>query len=343
MNTETRFRVPRSLTTVHHSPDVVEFRRGVWNATSHIVRDEGGANQLSRVVRLLDGTRTTAEVALQSRVGREAVEGVIDHLLAQQLLEAAAGSYVDHLVDLLGSARLATASQRDVRVVGGALALRIAALLAETEPALTVVTNPSPSARLDELARDDAWLGDGLEQIRAVQPFASWAGSLVILADDLVDPHRSRALNRAALAHGFSTLHVALDGPFVLVGPLVVPGASACWECFETRLVMNLRDSAVYVGYKEALASGNVEGAADPVPVVASLAASLAVTDALSFVTTDEAVTIDQAWSVFLPTMEIANHEVLRVPGCAGCGASPERDEADLYFDLRALTAGGAP
>lgn len=127
----------------------------------------------------------------------------------------------------------------------------------------------------------------------------------------------------------------------MLVGPLVVPGASACWECFETRLVMNLRHSAVYVGYKKALAQGNVEGASDPVPVVASLAASLAVTDALSFVTTDEAVTIDQAWSVFLPTMEITNHEVLRVPGCAGCGACPERDEADLYFDLRALSARG--
>lgn len=341
VDADTRLRVPRSLATVYHSPDIVEFRHGVWNATSHVVRDESGSNELARVVRLLDGTRTTTEVALQSGVARDAVEGVIDHLLAQGLLQASADSYIDHLVDLLGGARSTTANQRDVRVVGGALALRIAALLAETEPPLNVETNPSPSARLDELARDDAWLADGLEQSRAMQPFAPWAQSLVILADDLVDPHRSRALNRAALAHGFPTLHVALDGPFVLVGPLVVPGASACWECFETRLVMNLRDSAVYVGYKKALARGNVDGALDPVPVVASLAASLAVTDALSFVATDEAVTINQTWSIFLPTMEITSHDVLRVPGCAGCGASPERDEADLYFDLRALSAKG--
>lgn len=338
---DTRFRIPRSLSSVHHSPDIVEFRRGVWNATSHVVRDQGGADQLSRVIRLLDGTRTTAEVALQCGVPREAVEGVVDHLLAQGLVETSAGSYLDHLVDLLGTRRAGTPTQRRIHVVGDSLAVRIAALLEETEPELTTSTNPHPTQELDRLATDDTWLGNGLEQTRALEPFASWAGSLVILADDVVDPHRSRALNRAALAHEFPTLHVALDGPFVLVGPLVVPDASACWECFETRLVMNLRDAAVYFGYKEALARGNVEGGADPVPVVASLAASLAVTDALSFVTTDEAVTINHAWSIFLPTMEIASHELLRVPGCAGCGAVPERDDADLYFDLRALTGGG--
>jgi hypothetical protein len=311
---------------------------GTRRRTSYATK--GGAGELARVVRLLDGTRTTAEVALQSGVAREAVEGVVDHLLAQGLLQASADSYIDHLVDLLGSARSGTASRRDVRVVGGALAMRIAALLAESEPALNVDTNPRVSARLDELARDDAWLADGLEQTRAMQPFAAWAQSLVILADDLVDPHRARAEPGGARPR---VPHAARRAGRPLRARR--PARRPRCEC----VLGVLRDAARHEHapqrglrrLQEGARPGQRRGASDPVPVVASLAASLAVTDALSFVTTDEAVTIDQAWSVFLPTMEITNHEVLRVPGCAGCGASPERDEADLYFDLRALSARG--
>jgi hypothetical protein len=35
--------------------------------------------------------------------------------------------------------------------------------------------------------------------------------------------------------------------------------------------------------------------------------------------------------------MEFAFSDVLRLPGCAGCGTLSERDESELYFDMRTL------
>lgn len=331
-----RFRIPPHLVVLRHSPDVVELRSGVWNTTSHVIRDEGASGHLGPIVGLLDGTRPVAEIAAATGASRETVEGVVDHLLAQGLVDEDPRPALTRVADLLGGPPPAIVPHAVV-TLGDGLSDRLAALLRESDGTIDVAADPTLATRVDELARDDSWLGDGLEESRALAPFARWADRLVVVAEELVDPLRSRVVNRATLAHHMPCLHVALDGPFVLVGPLVVPRRSACWECFEARVVMNLRDSAIYVRYKEALAQGQITGANASLAAVAGLGASLGAVELLSFLATGEASSIDHVWSIFLPTMEVALHEVLRMPGCPGCGAVAERDDSDLYFDLRAL------
>jgi hypothetical protein len=38
--------------------------------------------------------------------------------------------------------------------------------------------------------------------------------------------------------------------------------------------------------------------------------------------------------------MEFTFNEVLRLPGCPACGPAPERDDRELFFDVRALLNG---
>jgi len=334
-----RYSIPKSVTVVHHGPDVVEFRLGVWHARSHVMRDGARQGQLSRVVRLLDGTRTVSQIAIAASVPQEVVVAVLGQLRLEGLLQESGSQSLDELLGILYlSPPQATGNLAPVKVIGDGLADRVAALLRDTTPDLSVSVDSSAAERLAGLAADDSWLDDDLELMRVLEPFSSWAGCHVILAEEVIDPHRARGLNRAALEYGFQCLYVALDGPFVLVGPTVVPGRSACWECFESRVVMNLRDHATYVRYKDALADSRnrVDVGRSGLPVITSLAASIAAAECLSFLVTGGASTLNQMWSFFLPTMELAIHKVLRVPGCPACG-SVERQESHLSFDLRTL------
>src|SRR2546423_266646 len=72
-------------------------------------------------------------------------------------------------------------------------------------------------------------------------------------AESTIDPTLATAVNRLCLELEIPWLYAAIDGPFLFVGPLTVPRGSACWECFERRVTMNLRERESYLRYKRAL------------------------------------------------------------------------------------------
>ena len=74
----------------------------------------------------------------------------------------------------------------------------------------------------------------------------------------VIQPLQLRLLNQISLALGIPWMHAAIDGPFLLIGPCFVPHRTSCYACFETRVTMNLRESASYQQYKSALAAGRV-------------------------------------------------------------------------------------
>nr|WP_225956101.1 TOMM precursor leader peptide-binding protein [Amycolatopsis lexingtonensis] len=160
---------------------------------------------------------------------------------------------------------------------------------------------------------------------------------MVVHATEAVHPLRLAVLNRLALALGTPWLQSAVDGPLLLVGPTFVPDSSACFTCFETRVVMNLREAASYQRYKQALAKAQeVTGtAAEGLGVLTSLVASHTALEAVNFAVTGSTSTVGKVLGIYLPSMEVAYSEVLRLPGCPSCGAVPERDGTELYFDVR--------
>jgi thiazole/oxazole-forming peptide maturase SagC family component len=208
---------------------------------------------------------------------------------------------------------------------------------------VTVDGTADPAQVASLTGRDTAWLTDSLRFHETVERFRDWSGAVVVAVSRTVDPLAMRALNRICLELEVPWLHATVDGPFVFVGPIVLPGRTACYECLETRVMMNLRSSESYVRYKSALANREIRFGRIPLePVLRSLLVSHTVLELVNFVLTGTARTVGKVLAVYLPTMEFSYNAVLRLPGCTACGAVLERDEEQLYFDIRGLFEGTA-
>jgi bacteriocin biosynthesis cyclodehydratase domain-containing protein len=338
-------RVRRSFSIVAHSPDVVELRSGVWNTRSFTLTDHSGAGKLFNLVSGLDGSLSRGDLAKREGVTRAEVEALVDHLDQLGAIEEGATSALDlylEQVDALAGDPGAIAAGARILVTGdGALA---DAVVAQVEPALPGRVQrlgaDDPLLRaLDAVQVDD--LGDGLAMERHAQALAEWRDAFLVDVRAVVDPLRSQVLNRVTLAAEIPVLYASVDGPALFVGPLVVPRRSACYECFETRVTMNLREGASYQRYKAALARSAVLPGESPLlaPVRALLVAHAAL-ETVNFATTGSGFAIGKVLSVYLPTMEIAFNEVLRLPGCAACGSVAERDDRQTYFDVRSWLRG---
>jgi bacteriocin biosynthesis cyclodehydratase domain-containing protein len=339
MTENAHFRLRPHVSVVVHGPDEVEFRHGVWNPVSVNLSDDSHQGRLARLVTRLDGSSSLARLAAAESVPREEVERLIDRLVDLDLLERGPSSAFDAYLATVAPWRIDDAVKPGQRVL----------LIGETELVRPLVGMLSPlldGSSIEEPPADDpavavladpdtSWLTDGLAAEERLALFEHWRGSIVVAPCQIIDPVRLTVLNRACLRAGIRWVHAALDGPFVFVGPSFIPGESPCYECLETRVFLNLREGASYQRYKRAIADARVRTGTPPLlpPIAGVLTAHLAL-ETLNLVLTGSTFTIGRMLAIHLPTMELSFPEVLRVPGCAGCGSVPERDGQVLYYDL---------
>jgi ribosomal protein S12 methylthiotransferase accessory factor len=144
-------------------------------------------------------------------------------------------------------------------------------------------------------------------------------------------------LDAAALAHGVPTLHSRLEGHTAVIGPLVLPGRTACFACWRARRQACEHDPAEAAVY-EALLDRQRRPALHERPVLPPLpvvVGGMVALEALKHLLELDVPTLagkvqelDALWS------RIDVHAVLRMPDCAVCGrdtasepASPPLDE----------------
>lgn len=336
-------RLKRAYSIIGHSRDVVELRTGVWNPRSVTLTDSSGAGKLLGLLLGLDGTVSRADLAKREGVTRTEVEALIDHLDSIGALEEGPISVLDTYLDQVGAlAPAEPVPPVPVVVLGDSLlADEVATLLDGITPAGTVRAGAGDPAWRLLCSLDSQAFADGLDREELIAEFAGWASRFVIFAEESINPVRFHSLNRIAVHLRFPWLHAAIDGPFLLIGPTVVPGRTACYRCFETRVAMNMRETASYQRFKEAILAGGVYDGERPVlrPLRAVLAGHVAL-EAVNYLHTGSTFTVDKVLGAYLPTMEIAFNEVLRLPGCADCGTVAGRDDDELYFDVRSWLDG---
>ncbi|SRR6266849_5365204 len=341
-------RLKRHYSIIAHSPDVAELRYGVWNPVSFTLTDDSASGHLFRILSRLDGRFSVAEIAAAEGIPQSDVEAVVEQLTELKLLEDqsthALDYYLDHMVpNLLAHEGKNKASPSSVVLFGD---------LEVSEQIARILSSSSLHDQYTVLAADDSlrsllvecgtsWLFDSLDFEEGVRPFAQWRERLIIFGVTTVNPLEMRAWNRISLHYRIPWIHAAMDGPFLFIGPTFVPFRSPCYECLETRVVMNMRESASYQRYKNALVEGRAAGIGAPLDtVLGAMLASLTAFEALNFLLTGTSFTVGKMLSFYLPTMEFAFNEVLRLPGCPACSPSPERDDKELYFDVRTLLEG---
>jgi bacteriocin biosynthesis cyclodehydratase domain-containing protein len=340
----TNLRIKRHYSIIAHSPDIVELRHGVWNPISFTLTDEDESGYLFRLLTRLDGSLSPRELAKAENVPRAEVEALLDHLIELGVVESGPSSsldyYLDHIVPTLQPVHRPTV-HRPVLLLGDPDMNReiqryLESSLKDTEVTALTAEDPVWLALSDN---DPSWLTSGIAFQEKVGLFETWKNKLIVFTMKVINPIQLRTLNRIVLEHRVPWIHAALDGPFLFVGPTFVPHRSPCYECFETRVMMNLRENASYQRYKQTLVKGGIKNGELPIiePALVGLLASHTALEALNFVLTDRAFTMSKVLAIYLPTMEFTFNEVFRVPSCKACSPVAERDDKELYFDLRAL------
>ncbi|MEU5545107.1 TOMM precursor leader peptide-binding protein [Streptomyces sioyaensis] len=333
-------RLKRSYSVIGHSPDVVEIRTGVWNHRSFTLTDDRATGKLLPVVQGLDGSVSHRELASRLGVPRAEVEAVVDHLATLDALEWEPRSALDAYLDTLGPLRVAAhgaPTYERVSVLGDpVLADQLATAVSDAGNVKAEVLAPqSPVARTLAVAGPEA-LNDGLKLAELAQQVEELRGSVLLTIDAVVNPFKSQMINRVVQQLGIPWLPAAVDGPFLFVGPTVVPGRSACYECFETRVAMNIRESASYQGYKQALAVGQVKtGEPAMLNALRTTLVGHTAMEAVNFLAAGSTFSVGKVLGIYVPTMEIAWSDVLQLPGCRGCSPLAGRDDSNLYFDAR--------
>jgi bacteriocin biosynthesis cyclodehydratase domain-containing protein len=340
-------RISPHYSIIGHSPDSVELRYGIWNPVSLTLTDETKSGHLFAILISLDGQLSVADIARKVGLNRDDVEAVLDHLRELGALEETGPkTALDYYLTTVSPGLKSLdqpASNRFSSVLiiaDGPVSQQIQAnfmgslpqgvdvkILSETEEAYKILFDPKTS-----------WLMDGFAFEERMKYFEPWRGSLIVAAMEVINPIAFRTLNRVALHIAIPWLHAALDGPFVFVGPLFVPRRTSCYECFETRVAMNLREQSSYERYKNALVAGKIKGARLPLHVaLCDLIAAHVAMEVINFVHTGSSFTISKTMGIYLPTMEIGFNDVLRLPGCTACGSHPERDDKELFFGFEML------
>jgi bacteriocin biosynthesis cyclodehydratase domain-containing protein len=341
-------KLKRHYSIIAHSPDVVEIRYGVWNPVSFTLTDDSASGHLHGILSRLDGRSSAAEIAAAEEIPQSDVEKVVEQLRGLNLLEDqsthALDYYLDHIAPNLSTQEGKSKASPSSIVLFGDLEIseQIARILKSSslyDQYNVVAADDSLRSLLSECGK--SWLFDSLDFEEGVRPFAQWRKQLVVFGVTTVKPLEMRAFNRISLHYRIPWIHAAVDGPFLFVGPTFKPFRSPCYECLETRLVMNMRESASYQRYKSAMVEGRVAGTVAPLDnVLGAMLASLTAFEALNYLLTGASFTFGKMLSIYLPTMEFIFNEVLRSPDCPACSPAPERDDKELYFDVRTLFGG---
>lgn len=339
-------RIKPFYSIIIHDPDVVELRRGVWNSESHMIKDIEKKGILAQIVLKIKQQISVSDISKEMKINPSTVESVLDHLqqlgVLQSHLTTFLDYYVDHLMTVMKRIRDFNTKIQTMVVLGDSylnkkLTTHFHHLFSSLEINIDIKNGDAEWNLLEN--SDDEWLFDALEQEKLIARFKHWQNCFVILSLQFINPTIASKLNRIAKALHFSWIHLALDGPFIFIGPTFQAGQGPCYDCFETRISMNLRESENYQKYKNALAVKQIyHEENDPLLLITSdLLIAHANFEILNYLSTQCSFTTNKVLSIFLPTMEFIYHDVLRLPSCRTCGSMSHRDENQLYFDFQEL------
>jgi bacteriocin biosynthesis cyclodehydratase domain-containing protein len=122
-------------------------------------------------------------------------------------------------------------------------------------------------------------------------------------------------INAACLANGMTWLPIAdFDGEAARIGPLIIPGQTACHECVITRLSANVSFATLYRDLLDAPPAPAPAALRDWVEAVATMIV-------VQWLGAQEATLPGTLHTLVPRSREIRVATVLRVPRCAQCGA----------------------
>lgn len=278
-----------------------ESGRSVLRYAGSVLEFEGAAAErlLPHLLPLLDGARTVDDVVAElGEAARPAVEHALSLLRASDVLTEGRAD-AGRCAELLAATTGRTIADVDRRL---------------SEAEIHVVGSGATAAAVARLV--DASTAEWSAPPRA---------GLVVAAPAETELHLLSGWNERCLETRMTWMQVLpYDGRFAAVGPVVVPGETACHECFLVR-----RDSTISPSrdrtHGRYLASPAIDA------VLAGLAAHVALSHILGSGDPGTLLAVELA-----PDLRCSRHFVYRVPRCPACSHVTARAARSPWSDVAA-------
>ncbi|MEO8888784.1 MAG: TOMM precursor leader peptide-binding protein [Jatrophihabitantaceae bacterium] len=166
-----------------------------------------------------------------------------------------------------------------------------------------------------------------LRDLRRIAELDPARSVVVVVASDQHPTQRLREVNAACIARGIVWLPVgAYDGAVIRVGPLMIPGQTACADCLLRRLAANVEYSAEYRDIADA-------PAAPTPPALRAWSYSVAALILLRWLANHDVRLPGRLFTLVPDDLAIRQATVYRVPRCETC-AAPDFVTAAAPWDI---------
>jgi thiazole/oxazole-forming peptide maturase SagC family component len=340
-------RIKSHFSIIAHNKNLIELRSGVWNQITFTLEDDEDTGNLYQFISRLDGTKSISEIVKEINISRSDAEGIIDHLEKLDAIEDNSSTALDYFLDLYSPAfknnkrdENEIVNQKIFIISNSDLGVKIKERLQKNTPLQNIEILSSTCEILNTLNNpDESWLQNELEFNETITKHSDLQGSFFILASNTINPVLTKKFNRLAATLNIQWINASIDGPFIFIGPTFNPPSSACYECFETRVSINLREFNSYQKYKNALVNNLIIRQSEfPMNnILQDILISHLSLEVLNFICTGSNFTKNKTLSIYLPTMEITFNDFIKLSDCPNCGSQLHKDDHQLYFDLQKL------
>jgi ribosomal protein S12 methylthiotransferase accessory factor len=269
---------------------------------------------LRRALPLLDGTRDAEQIGSAfPDYSRESVVALLDQLERHGIVQSEAGIQAPRLDEL----RAFLASwNRGARDLASAVESARVAVIGSTDWATSAHVQLLEAGMTPEhlvLPEEDEPSFAALHDV-----------SLLIVAAHPDDLRLLDRVARIADKAGVRYLVAQVEGLKAILGPVVVPGETACWECLRRRQLANRFDFEESAQLHAALLSG-VAPRRRPLgpPGASTLVASLIVIECVKLLSGyTPSQLVGRQLEIDLVTLAARTHDVIRLPWCDVCGGA---------------------
>lgn len=317
-----------AIVPVQVDADTIHLRTGPWTGPMLTLRDRDEESDVTKLLELLDG-RTHVDDVLDAFEGEQRVE------VAEVLLAFAEKTVVydrtdgndDRWPHLALRPRFregdrARLESRSVVVLScGRMGGQIASDLAAIGVGRVAIVRPVPTA-----ASAPA-IEDSVERVGEGDVDAAIGGAdFAVYAADRPYPDVAAAVNEAAYEGGTPWSAVQIHGYDGIVGPTVFPDETACYRCFEERVLANVTNGDGFRAYRERFR-------ADPsvtqprVPALGRMLAGYLTMDLVNLLAFGSGNTAGRVVRVDGLDLSVEINDVLRLPRCSVCGKDPGETE----------------
>lgn len=179
---------------------------------------------------------------------------------------------------------------------------------------------------------------EAIENIELKDEFLKWFNDFSCVVVSIERPRLKflRNLNRILLEKSMPIVISILDGPFLNI-TTVKGKETACYECFEMRVLSRNEDLAAYNNFVKRTGAIKIVDKKTYITPILQTFMSLSLYEAFLLSTIGKCKLAGRVINVYLPIIEIQIQDLLRVPFCPACGHISMAKYNEMYTSSRAV------